>query len=324
MVTIKDVAKASGYSNAMVSYALNGKGNLKEETREKILKVAQELNYIPNSAAVALRSKKTNMVGLILRDIFNPTFARLASRVEKALTEHGYRLSIFTTNGQKDINKSIMDFYGGGKLDGLIYSVIALDEESLQSLENLQNSVVISVSEMSDVEYGAYQATEHLFKQGHQIVTHIASPKEHPNSKFMIKGFERALKVYGVKVNDDLIAYGGFELEEAAKAAEKLIQTFGTPLAIFVASDYAAFGVMAFLRKKGLKVPEDVALVGWDDISFAESVGLTTVSLSQEAIAQNAVHKLLNIIEADKNLPDIIIPSYELVVRETCRLIKNY
>lgn len=318
MVTIKDVAKASGYSSAMVSYALNGKGNLKAETREKIIKVAKELNYIPNSAAVALRSKKTKMVGLILRDIHNPSFSTLANNIEKVLAEHGYNLSIFTTNGQKDINKSIIDFYGGGRLDGLIYSVVALDEESKNSLEELQNSVVISVSEMSDVEYGAYQATEHLLKIGHTNVAHIASPKNHPNSKFMIKGFERALRVYGVKDNGVRIEYGGYELEDAERAVEKLISKLDLPIAIFVASDFAAFGVMRYLQKQGLNIPKDVSLVGWDNISFSESVGLTTLNLAQELIAKKAVFKLLEILEPDKGYPNIEIPQYELIVRESC------
>lgn len=319
MVTIKDVAAASGYSKAMVSYALNNKGNLREETKQKILKVARELGYVPNSAAAALRSKKQNVVGLILRDIFNPTFVQYANNIEQILSEHGYQLSIFTTYGQKRMNDKVISFCGGGRLDGLIYSIVALDEETLSSINQYStNSVVLSVSKVSNVEYGAYIATEHLLRQGHATVTHIASPDSHPNSNFMITGFKRALKVYGTRDSSELIVHGGFDLEDAEKAAEQLIRKWGTPLAIFVASDYAAFGVLNYLRKAKLKLGRDVYLVGWDDIPFAESIGLTTIAISHEEISRKAVYELLNQIEPNIKLPSIEVPDYELIVRESC------
>jgi Transcriptional regulators len=324
MVTIKDVAKASGYSSTMVSYALNGKGNLKEETRQKILQVAKELGYVPNSAAVALRSKKTKMIGLILRNIFNPTFAQLANCIEQTLSEYGYHLTIFSTHGQKRNNDSIIEFCKGGRLDGLIYSVIALDEETLKSLHQYQNSVVLSVSEVSDVQYGSYIATEHLLRLGHKNVAHVASPIDHPNSKHMIKGFERALKVYGKPFDPQLIAYGGHEMGDAEAAAEKLINRLGTPIAIFAASDFAAFGVLNYARKRGLKLEKDIFLVGWDNIPFSESIGLTTVAIRHEAIARSAVHRLLRTIEPDGEFPEVEIPPYELIVRSSCGSLKNH
>lgn len=319
MVTIKDVAAASGYSKAMVSYALNNKGNLKEETRQKILKVAKELGYVPNSAAAALRSKKKNVIGLILRDISNPTFVQYANSIEKILAEYGYRLSIFTTYGQKRVNEAIISFCGGGRLDGLIYSVVALDEETLESINQYStNSVVLSVSKVSNVEYGAYIATEHLLKQNHPTVAHIASPDTHPNSNLLINGFKRALKVYGKPFSSDIVVHGGFDLEDAEHAAQILIERLGTPLAIFTASDYAAFGVLNYLRKSKLKLGSDVFLVGWDNIPFAESIGLTTMAIDHEAISRKAVYELLNQIEPEIELPIIEIPDYELIVRESC------
>ncbi|WP_067725053.1 LacI family DNA-binding transcriptional regulator [Oceanobacillus damuensis] len=329
MVTIKDVAAASGYSKAMVSYALNNKGNLKEETKQKILQAAKELGYVPNSAAAALRSKRKNVVGLILRDISNPTFVQYANYIEKTLAEYGYRLSIFTTYGQKRVNDAIISFCGGGRLDGLIYSVVALDEKTLTSINQYStNSVVLSVSEVSNVEYGAYIATEHLLGQNHSIVAHIGSPGNHPNSNFMINGYKRALKVHGKAFSPDLIVQGGYDLEDAEKAAEKLIRKWGVPLAIFTASDYAAFGVLNYLRRAKLKLGKDVFLVGWDDIPFAESVGLTTIAIDHEAIARKSVYELLNELEPNIELPSINIPDYELIVRESCHeesgnLLKN-
>ena len=331
MTTIKDIARRVNVSDATVSRVINNSPNVKPQTREKVHKAIEELNYYPNSLARGMRSKRTNSIGLLLADITNPFYAETAKTIIERAGKHGYSIILCTTNNDINEQKKYIDVLLQRKVDGFIFASVHWKDPSLSAImgaglpyvlynrktsayENL-NYVVL------DNELGAYMAVEHLYKLGHRRIGLIRGPHTFSTGRERSDGYLKALKKFGLPHDEKLIVQGKYSEKESFDSAMKLFNSNNPPTAIFASNDLMALRVYDAALSCGLSVPRDVALVGFDDIEIAShrAIGLTTVSQNRNMMAEIAFDTLRKIIEKEPfQEPVQVVLKPMLTVRKTC------
>ncbi len=326
-IRLVDIAKETGFSANTVSLALSGSPRISEETRKIITEAAQKLNYIPNSIARSLVKKETHTIGIILRDLSSPILMSAAIIIEKELARRGYMLIMMSAKGDAvaEINALISQQVQGI----LVYPVWS--ERSIHNFIRLRNNnfplVLMSSSGTSlpldmvyvDQRVGGYRATEHLLKLGHRRIAIVSDNNQ------KMQGYRDALSDYHCAMDSSIVyPLRSHNYQNGFNAAEYLFtQCRGRFTAIFATTDQSAAGIMYYCLHNGIRIPEDVALVGYDntDISSFLQVPLTTMSYHVEQEAIQAVDLLLHrIAENDfSQLPPIQIQlKPELVVRDSC------
>ncbi|MUK89424.1 LacI family DNA-binding transcriptional regulator [Ornithinibacillus sp. L9] len=294
MATIKDVAKRAGVSNSVVSRAFNNYPDISEKTRQKIFDVAKELNYTPNIVAKNLSSKKQKTIGLIASGIFTEnTKDTISFEVLKGVytgaQEKEYELSIFLIDSLKQEQKSYTQFCRDRKIGGIILQGIRTDDRYFKELMNTDIPCVM-VDVVSDIEnrligsvtsdnYGASKkVAKHLLEHNHRKIAVVAGTRETYVNSERFKGTKKAFEEFGLELSDEDVMYGEFA-EEKAYYLTKTYLEYKQPTAFICYSDLMAYGVMRAVKEKGLRIPEDVSITGFDDllISNFTQPRLTTV-----------------------------------------------
>lgn len=336
MVNIRDIAKAANVSVSTVSKALNGYIDVNKETRKKIMKIAVDMDYLPNIMASALITKKTNTIGIFFGDKINsgfdhPFFNDLINSIKDVAGQEGYDILIFAnrkkeTNSYKTIcyergvDGVILILTGEKRTDRNIYelseSIPAVHIDSFIYKKNLVNFVE------SDNETAAMEATEHLVKLGHKKILKIAGDRVANATYERIRGYKKALKKYGLPVEEQFIKYGEFSKAKAKEITHEFFKGERDVTAIFASSDMMAFGAIEALKDMDIRVPEDIAVVGFDDITIARlyKPALTTVHQQGYKMGEEAAKMLISIIRGERNhrAPENIRIPARLVVRESC------
>lgn len=287
-VTIKDVAKAAGVGQATVSRVLNGSGPVGQETRERVLAAARSLGYVPNMLARGLVNRATGTVGLIIPDITNPFFPAVTRGVEDAASQAGY--TVFLCNTDNDPAREEVDVLKLRErcVDGIIFVGSQSRRERLARL--VQDGIPVVVTDRAvpdldadsvlvDNKLGAQNAVSHLIDLGHTRIAHAAGHRETPTGQGRYQGYCEALAGAGLPVDEHLVFWGEFTVESGIQAGQVLLGRSPRPTAIFAANDLLALGVIRAAQEAGLAVPEDLSVVGFDDIPMAALVSppLTTV-----------------------------------------------
>jgi LacI family transcriptional regulator len=277
MTTIYEVSKLAGVSLATVSRVLNDSDKVTEKTRLKVQTAIAELGYIPNSMAQSLASKTSNSVGILIPELHGPFFGVMLSSLEKELRDAGKRVVI--TAGHSDENKEMdcIEFLLGSSCDALILHVYSVPHEYLVELNKgpvpivLLNAYVPELAENCiylDNEHGGYLATKALLDHGHRKLAYISGPSWKVDSFKRLTGHRRALQEYGLEVDEQLIAEGDFE-EASGRAAMKHLLSLDIPFTgLICANDEMAAGAMDTARKTGIKVPDDISIIGYDNVNF--------------------------------------------------------
>jgi len=333
--TIKDIAKKAGVSVTTVSLALNGKGDaLSDATVQKVIAVAAELNYSPNQMAVGLITKKTMTFGLLVPDICNMFFSSIAKGAEEQSQKSGYNIIFCNTNDnpQKDIeytkvmlNRSVdgiilimsANSYGNSALE--CYKLIEKSKTPIVLVDRTADEFS-APSVMVDNELGGYLATRHLLDLGHKKIGCITGPMSTQSSKQRFYGYIRALQEYNIIFDPSLIEEGEFHAESGIQLSAKLIDKQVS--AIFAFNDMVAYGVYIQAAKRGMKIPADLSIVGFDDTEFSEimQVPLTTVQQPGFEIGQTAVRKLVDMISQPDQPVESTIFRPKLILRgSTCQ-----
>jgi LacI family transcriptional regulator len=303
-VTLKEIARISGFSINTVSRALNNKDEVKADTREKILAVANKLGYIPNRLARGLRSNKTQTIGVIVADIANPFFAAVVKGVEKAARQRHYSIILTDSDETYEKEEESIQIMLNEQVDGLLISPVQTKKETIIGLKESGFPFVLLGRHFDDLEtdyvvtddvQGGFLATEHLIKQRHSRIALINGPLHVSSAKERFQGYKKALGRYGIELESSLISSGAITTEDGYKVAKSLLKQENPPTAVFAYSDFVAFGVMTAIRENGLRIPEDISIVGYDDVEFSSSleVPLTTVRISKMELGRKAV-KVLN------------------------------
>jgi len=326
MVTIRDVAKKAGVSISTASYALNDSGPVSQETRQRVLKAAQELKYHPNANARHLRSSKTNTIGLIVSDLAGPFFSELIRGVQEKTLAADYDLMAISAIGGfdstaakflKERRTDAIIIFAHNLDDGLIKSAARRDMPIVLIDRPIEGKYIINIK--VDNFEGAYKATEYLISRGHEEIAYISGSEDSYDNEQRFEGYKAALEANGMKYNPDLIYRGNF-VEAGGYAAAKLMISKGyVPRAIFAANDEMAIGAINAFGESGVKVGEDVAIIGFDDIRIARYVvpPLTTMRQPTYEIGCLAVNLVLRALAGDFPESKIMLPA-ELIIRRSC------
>lgn len=329
MTTIKDVAYQVGVSPTTVSHVINETRFVSEELRTKVYQAINELDYQPNAIARSLRRKKTQNIGMIIPDVAYPFLAEVAKGVEDVGFEFGYNVILCDSNGDLKRESAYIDLLREKQVDGII--LVAAGESS-RHVETLikQGMPVISMdrelpglevdSVLADNLQGGYQATEYLIKLGHRRIGCITGPLDLSISSQRISGYRQALKRYDIPLCDELVVISDFRYQGGYRAMRQLLILDEPPTAIFACNDIMGVGAICAAKDKGLGVPEDIAVIGFDDIALASFISprLTTVSQPKHEMGAIAVKLLVERIkEKSQSFTKVILPVH-LVVRESC------
>lgn len=327
----EDIANELGISINTVSLALKNSKRVNEETRLKVQQVAKDLHYIPNSIARSLVQKKTNIIGFVLPKITNPIQIETAQMIERKLIARGYNMMIMTTDSNKDYEEFALDILLSRQVDGIfLFPTNKENQEKIKSIRNSQIPIILlsgNIQQLSsDSVYmsqyiGAYKATSHLAALGYKDIAFI-----HGGAGNMEKytGYMHALQDQGLTYkSEQVVTVDNFGYEQGYRAASELLG-HGPVRAILASSDYLALGALRWCREHGLRVPEDTAIVGFDDLEAAEyaEVPLTSVTYLTEQVTNQAVELLFQLIADQAKLPSLqpvrieIEPS--LKIRSSC------
>jgi LacI family transcriptional regulator len=327
-LTIADVARLAGVSIATVSRVLNGTAPVDKETAARVRSAVEALNYFPHSAARTLASHRTDTIGLLLPEIIGPFFQPLLRGVEAGVSEAGYDLLIHATQSRP--GNATRRPLGEHNTDGLLVFTESLDERELARLHGIGfpvvllhqappislNFPIVTIENQS----GAQMIVEHLIKTHNcRKIVFMQGPVGHEDSTWREKGYCMALKAFGIQADPRLIARGNFDRNDARASMERLIAQGVEFDAVFTGDDESAIGVLNALRQAGKKVPEEIAVVGFDDSIFANTLlpPLTTVRAPTEEVGSKAVRQLVRVIQGEAVEPRLVL-STELKLRQSC------
>ena len=329
--TIKQIAKKANVSIATVSRALNNESSVTEETRVKILSIANELNYKPNIIARNLVKKTSYAIGLILPDISDEFFTDIIRGVDEITYQNNYYTMVASSHKHRTLPDSIVPFFNTGLVGGIILLISSFTDEIQKILRQSKVPVVLIGGGKQTQEYdtvtidnyqGAFNATEYLIKKKKFTkIAHITGPQENDDTFLRKKGFMDACAKNGITIKKSFIEEGDFSRESGYHNFIKLYGLSQKPEAIFAANDMMALGCYDAASYLNVKIPDDIALVGFDDIFVSQYLnpGLTTVRVQIEKVGKTAASILVNRLNGSngKARSLVKIPT-ELIIRESC------
>jgi LacI family transcriptional regulator len=329
-LTLEDIAHLSGVSRSTVSRVINGDINVKESTRKKVMGVIQSYNFQPNLAARGLAVGRTNVIGLVIPAgvsiIFtDPYFPQLIQGVSTACNTHNYSVMLWLAEPEYE-RRTISQILYNGLIDGVVIAKTLMSDPIVNSLfESKMPFILIGRHPSLDVNYldvdniqAVREAMFHLIRLGYKRIATITGPQDQISGYDRYQGYLIALQNSNQPIRSELVAEGDFTEAGGYTAMLRLIPS--RPDAVFTASDMMAYGAMRALREANLRVPEDVAIVGFDDIPTSSSTDppLTTIRQSANSMGAMAVETLIDIISRRESKTRHVILSTELVIRSSC------
>jgi DNA-binding LacI/PurR family transcriptional regulator len=328
-ITIKQVAEASGVAPSTVSNALTGKGYVAPATRSRVVEAAESLGYRASSLARSLRLQQTWSVGLLLADVSNPFFPAVVRGIEDVLWGKQYNLVLCNTDYNKDKEAAYLRHLLDKQLDGLILASTASDSDDVLELQARGVPFVMlnrrHVSARThyvgmDNAGGVGAAIEHLLTLGHRRIAFIKGRADSSAAQERFQGYRAALREAGIRFDPALVAQGDYTIESGHAAAGGFMRLARLPTAIVSANDFMAVGAMAQFKERGIRVPDDVSVIGFDDIfvSALPWIELTTVRPQSWQLGASAAELLLEQIGRRGGAPprEIVLEN-ELILRAT-------
>jgi LacI family transcriptional regulator len=333
-VTISDVARASGVSSSTVSRVLNGFAFIKDSTRQRVLETATNLGYVANVQARSLAGGKSQIIGMLMPWLDNAYCVEVAQSIDEVLSAIGYDLIVHTTRHKKGKEAQIVATLGNLS-DGLLLMVPSIDfvegEQDYLEILRLRHVPYVLIDQIdpsgqsTSVDCnnfeGAYEATQYLIKLGHRRIGFICGNMMINSAFERLEGYKAALHHASIEWDPLLVMQGDFLFQKASETTQQLLELSHRPTAIFASNDLSAFGVMAAIHHAGLKIPEDISVIGFDDIPQAATSYpmLTTVRQPLEQMGKLAVELLLEKINYLGTAPKQVKLGTQLIYRESCR-----
>ena len=326
-VTIQDVAKTAGVSVSTVSRVLNGKVDVASETQDRILSVIDDLGYTTNLAARSMRSRKKNLVGLIMPDIAYPFAIEVMKGVNRAIAESEFDLLLYTTG---DVRKSGRAFHEQKYVslltnsisDGVVIVAPVAGEFNIDapivSIDPLASNPNYPAVHATNYQ-GAVDAMEYLLGLGHKRIGYISGRAELESSNRRLMGYCDALKNAGIAVDEELIASGDYTTVTGVNGARRLLALERPPTVIFASNDQMAMGVYQVAEEMGLRIPEDLSVAGFDNIPESKYMGLTTVDQFISEMGFVATQMLIKLINGTALEDQTYRMHTKLIVRSSCR-----
>jgi len=334
MPTIKDIAKLANVSTATVSRALNGKLDVSEATRKRIFDLVEEFDYTPNSIARGLITKKINIIGVVVPDIVNPFYPEVFRGIEDEARGKGYSVIYLNTDYELGKEREALVMLKQKSVAGLLWasSTTIFEGECKKDpknmpiilMDNYHDKLKIPAVTIDNVA-SAFTAVKYLLSLGHKSIAHIAGNIKNQTARDRMVGYKMALENNGIEFNSDLILYTDYT-QKTAK--EKSKQFFGKykPTAIFVANDIMAVGCYEAIFELGMSIPEDISVMGHDDIYISSIIKpkLTTMRQDKRELGKLAARKLIAKLDdgdSDPNTQTSLFLPTKLIQRESTRII---
>lgn len=311
-----------------VSHVVNGTRRVSDGLRQQVLTAVNELGYQPNALARSLRSKKTHTIGLVVPDSANPFFAEVARGIEDVSFEEGH--SVILCNSDGDLRKELLytDLLVEKQVDGILFVAAGFSAEHILRLLERRIPVVVVDREipgvsvdsvLTDNEQGGWLATHHLIKLGHRRIGCITGPSDLTPSADRVTGYQRALQQSGLPVESELVVRGEFQSDSGYQAAHSLLGMKDPPAAVFACNDLMAVGVLGAAYERSLQVPDQLSVVGFDDIGLASFTNppLTTVAQPKREMGALAARMLLDRMHDPELAPRRRLLETKLVVRRS-------
>lgn len=338
--SIKDVSRTAGVSISTVSHVLNGTRYVSPALRARVQDAIQRLDYRHNGLARSLRTRQSYTIGLIIPDVSNPYYPQLARGVQDAADEAGYSVFLCNSDRRPENEVRLLAALEGRRVDGVILDAGGPNEGLLATLHSTAVPVVLAGSRVDDPAFdvvtvasnGSYDAVRHLLARGHRRIGLIAGPRVAPAPLesggetgvrlAKASGYLQALAEAGIAPDLRLIVEGDYTRESGLTAMRRLLTLHAPPTAVFAGNDLMAIGALSAARTAGRRVPEDVAIVGYDDIPEAAVTlpALTTIAVPKYDIGRAAAALLLERVaarEESEHSPRRVVLPYQLVIRET-------
>ncbi len=324
---MRAIALRAGVSSATVSRVINGSALVKEETAKRIRAILEETNFIPNPVATTLKYGRSKTFGLIIPDIRNPFYSEFLAEFEELLAETDHEVLLTNVQSGAKLMKSVRRMLMR-QVDGAVLMASEFDTQEIEPLFRHKipivtvdrRSVQAGCSDVAiDFEAGFVQAVEHLRALGHTRIGYIGGSAGLRTSRIRLRGVEAALKKYDLRLDPALVCAGDYRVAGGEKAIFSLMAQTSRPTAILTANDLTAFGAIRGLHKMGLSVPEDVSLIGLDDVLLSEILQppLTTIRIPRKRMAQTCLRALNHTKEdVERRGSRYSVPA-ELVVRES-------
>lgn len=329
MSTIRDVAELAGVSTMTVSRVANKSGYVGDATRDRVERAIISLGYVPNALARQLRSKRTDTIALVMTDITNPFFTTVARGVEDVAGARGFAVLFCNTDESEVEEFDYVSMFVQRQVDGVLLVPATSSSRSLALLRAQKVPVVVIDRRVhsrqvdvvrGDSEAGAYALVRYLVELGHRRIAVLAGRKEVSTSVDRVAGFTRALAESGLEPDPGLVRYGGYHQSEGYAMARDVLDAFPAPTVIFATNNFIAVGAIRAIREAGLRVPEDLSIVTFDDLPSEWSMDpfLTVYEQPAYALGQRAAELLLERIEglAPEAGRDIVLPG-ALIVRRS-------
>ncbi len=330
LVTIYDVARESGVSYSTVSRVLNGFEFVKEDTRHKVLEAAKKLGYVANLQARSLAGGRSSVIGVLVPGIDNSYITEIVAGIDDELGKANFNLMLYTTHRHTGKETQYANVITNGMSDGILLVVPLAIEVYLKSLRDRHFPYVLidqhdplgkSTEVITTNHKGAYDAVSYLIELGHRRIAFITGLLALYSTGERLAGYKAALSDHNIPIDERYIVEGDFWEPEAYHAANRLLNLDPLPTAIFASSDLTALGAMVAIRERGLSIPEDISIIGFDDIPEAAYVHpkLTTVRQPLVQMGRTAVQQLLETLDYPDRPTGQMVLDTELIIRDSCQ-----
>ncbi len=332
MATMKDIAKLAGVSTSTVSHVINQSRFVSEEISNRVNEAAKALNYRPSVLARSLKLNRTKTIGMLVTTSTNPFFGEVVKGVERSCYHQGYNLILCNTEGDSERMHESINTLLQKRVDGLILMCSLLEGERIDVFEQYPDIPVV-VMDWGPIWFtsdkiqdnslrGGYLAAKHLIESGHKKIGCITGPLIRHQAQMRYEGYKKALNEAGLSLNADWIIESNFECEGGYNAFNKMYQAGPLPEAIFVCNDMMSMGVINAAHEKGIIIPDDLSIIGYDDIHIAKFMTppLTTIHQPKYRLGKAAVETLLYRLENDATEPQVVQLEPSLVERQSVSL----
>ena len=325
---LRVLASKAGVSVNTASRAINDKPDINPLTKEKILRIAREIGYVPNASAVALRTQKTRTLGVIIADNNNPFYAEVLSGIEAEAKTNNYHIILTNTRRNYQEEENAIDLLLAKQVDGLLIAPVQEKNEDIYKLIDSKIPFVVVGRDYEDLSIdavysdelkGGYIATEYLIRKGFKNISYIGGYTYKSPARRRLEGYKKALTDYGIAIKENLIKIGDIDIKDGYNQTKDMFDQGINFQAIFAYNDMMAFGAVKAIKERGLEIPGDIGVVGYDNILFSSLVSppLTTVNLKKDELGRESVRLLLSKINGYRKKNKKIVLDVDLLIRGT-------
>ena len=332
---MKDVAKMAGVSTSTVSRVLTRPEVVKKKTRDKVMAVVEALNYKPNLVARQFRRNETKIILVVVPNITEQFFSKILKGIDAVASKNAYKVLLCDTANSVDKEMEYINLLHQKQADGMILLTARIDKEKLLDLANQFPVVLaceyIDVAKIPTVSINnvssSREITEYLITLGHKNIAHITGCIEGIVSRDRVEGYKQALALHHINFKEAYVIEGDATIQSGYLQMKKLLNFTNPPTALFAHNDEMAIGAISAVKEQGLKVPDDIAIVGFDDLEISRIVEpqLTTINQPRFEIGKKAMELLLMRIKNETIKNEKLVLEYELIIRDSCggKIIKN-